>query len=85
MTHGSRLAGHLGLDKASATPYTDPRPMKHDYLPTVLAALTVHGFVFTMVGSDLGAAQAITLRALCAVAVLGTASFTAFLQVRGLV
>jgi hypothetical protein len=59
--------------------------MKHDYLPTVFAGLAVLGFVLTMVGSDLGAAQAVTLRALCAVAVLGTAGFTAFLQARGLV
>jgi len=59
--------------------------MKHNSLPTVFAGLAVLAFVLTVIGSDLGAAQSITLRALCAVAVLGTASFTAFLQARGLV
>ena len=59
--------------------------MKHNSLPTVFAGLAVLAFVLTVIGSDLGAAQSITLRALCAVAVLGTASFTAFLHARGLV
>lgn len=59
--------------------------MKHNHLPTFFVALAVVGFVLTMIGADLGAAQSITLRALCAVAVLGTAGFTAFLQARDLV
>jgi hypothetical protein len=59
--------------------------MKYDTLPTFFAGLAVLGFILTMVGSDLGAAQPIILRAVCAVAVLGTAGFTAFLQARGLV
>ena len=59
--------------------------MNHDSLPTFFVGLAVLGFVLAMIGSDLGAAEAVTLRALCAVAVLGTAGFTAFLQARGLV
>jgi hypothetical protein len=59
--------------------------MKFQTVPTLLAALAVVAFVMTMVGADLGASQTVVLRALCAVAVLGTASFTAFLQARGLV
>jgi hypothetical protein len=47
--------------------------------------VAVLAFILTMVGADLGASPVIVLRALCAVAVLGTAGFTAFLQARGLV
>ena len=36
--------------------------MKHNSLPTVFAGLAVLAFVLTVIGSDLGAAQSITLR-----------------------
>jgi hypothetical protein len=48
----------------------------------VLAAVTALAFVLTIVGADVGASQDTLIRALCAVAVLGAATFTAFAQTR---
>jgi hypothetical protein len=59
--------------------------MDHSTLSTLLAGSAVLAFILTMVGADLGAADVITIRALCAVAVLGTATATVVLRARGLV
>jgi len=51
-------------------------------LTPLLAAATVVAFILTMVGADLGSSQTSILNAICAVSVLGAATFIVFIEDR---
>jgi hypothetical protein len=56
--------------------------LNDDTIRMVLASATALGFVLLMIGADVGAPQRGVITALCAVAVLGAMTFTAYLAER---
>lgn len=63
----------------SSIPACTLSPMTTDSsrnLILILVAATALAFILTLVGADAGASEAIIVKALCAVAVLGAMAFT---------